>query len=71
MLMFAMKFDGRKARKLRTQAGVTLGDAAGGIGITQDLLRRYENGTGGFTPGPEVVERMAQVYRCGVEEFYT
>lgn len=70
MLLFDMKFDRKKARKLRAEAGLSYGDAAAKIGVTQDLLKRYESGSGGFAPKSEIIARMARAYRCGVEDLY-
>jgi transcriptional regulator with XRE-family HTH domain len=54
---------GAMLRELRQDAGMTLDQVAGAIGMTRSTLSKYE--TGKILPSVEVVERLADVLQVG------
>ncbi len=66
--MISTFFVGRKLRKLRLEAGLTLQDLAQQIGVSHQQLQKYETGSNRLSVGmlPVIVEALG----AGIMEFF-
>lgn len=58
---------GKNLRHRRQLAGFTLGSAAEGIGVTYQMVQKYENG---YNANPSRLWRCAQLYQCDITDLY-